>query len=188
MTIPAAHVAQAGQGDVAPGEMAALTMQLPFNVAMENERYKSKAIEEMHHRTMLRGPLLRSKKYSAPDDLIQAIGKKLANEESAMIQIVGTEPHLECKASQRQSTAFADTLAGISAEMQATLAIAREEMQEIEAKFRDIHALLHDRQLDDTQCLQALRRLLPKPMDRSQIVGRFTNIRDRMIELENSMQ
>ncbi|CAI7586731.1 unnamed protein product [Penicillium pancosmium] len=49
MAIPAAQVAQAGQGDVAPGEMAALIMQLPFKVAMENERDKSKAIEEMHH-------------------------------------------------------------------------------------------------------------------------------------------
>ncbi|CAI7586741.1 unnamed protein product [Penicillium pancosmium] len=86
---------------------------------------------------------------------------------------------------QRQRNAFADALAAILTDMQTSLVIAREEMQEIEGKFREIHALIHDRQLDDTRTLRTLRRILPNPMGHSQIVGRLSNIYDRLAELQD---
>lgn len=236
MTITTTHV---GQGDPEPGHMATLIMQLPFKVAMENERYKSNAIEDMHHRTALREPMRRSSRSWASARLTHNISQKLCNVESAMVQIVGTEPRGKCTScrsdhgpwakclevrgidsltacgncryggnetrcdfnrppasepqaqaqsanrrrrpaeAQRQRTAYAETLGEILADMDPTIEILREEMREIQGKFRDLHGPIHarhSRQYGPNRTINVLRRTLPHPLDDSQTADRLSNI------------
>ena len=93
MSIPQA---QRGTAEIPPGDLAAHILKLPFRVAFKGSRFKSQAVEILRLQPAKREPMLRSIKHWSDIQLREQIGAKIADVESALIQIVGVLPPEPC--------------------------------------------------------------------------------------------
>ncbi|KAJ5188067.1 hypothetical protein N7491_004391 [Penicillium cf. griseofulvum] len=98
---------EAGGTDLNPGPWADYTMTLPWKVARNARKLKTRAIALLKQATPVREPLQRSTTHYTGKRLDERIGSRAANVESIRIQIVGEVSQQECTSCLRNDGPWA---------------------------------------------------------------------------------
>lgn len=98
---------EAGGEDKDPGPWAQYAMTVPWKVARNARKIKTRAISKLKQATAVREPLQRSMTNYTGKRLDERIGSKAANVESILIQIVGEVSQQECTNCQQNDGPWA---------------------------------------------------------------------------------
>lgn len=87
-----------GTAEIEPAGLADMILSWPFTVTLEDSQSKQKALEELYRLPPLREPLWHSFRRWTGAKMLESVGANIQNVESALIQIVGTQPSKPCNA------------------------------------------------------------------------------------------